>query len=58
VGPAAPLDALHLRLFSVPPALFTSSSSLEQIVLRSNPSLTSSVPATLVIIVFEKKMAY
>uniref|UniRef100_A0A804RBB8 Uncharacterized protein n=1 Tax=Zea mays TaxID=4577 RepID=A0A804RBB8_MAIZE len=41
----------------VPPSLFTSSSSLEHIVLKSNPSLTSHIPATLVIIVF-RKMAY
>ncbi|ONL96908.1 hypothetical protein ZEAMMB73_Zm00001d028747 [Zea mays] len=53
----------HLRTLSIfccfgatqapvelPPVLFTSSSSLEQIVLKSNPGLIGPIPATLVLI--------
>ena len=31
----------------LPPALFTNASSLEQLVLKSNPGLTGRIPATL-----------
>ncbi|XP_008649784.1 receptor like protein 29-like [Zea mays] len=71
LDPASLRGLPHLRTLSIfvcfgaaqapvelSPALFTSSSSLEQIMLKSNPSLTSPIPATLVIIVFEEKIAY
>jgi hypothetical protein len=63
LDPTSLRDLPHLRTLSIfgyfgaaqapvmlPLALFTSSSSLEQIVLKSNPGLTGSIPATLVLI--------
>jgi hypothetical protein len=63
LDPASLRGLLHLRTLSIfgcfgaaqapvelPPALFTSSSSLEQIVFKSNPGLIGPIPTTLVLI--------